>query len=322
MKKTYAYGVYPTMITPYTQDGRIDFDTVRKYVRWYFEHGAAGVFAACHSSEVWNLSLEERMELAKTVYDEVKLLEKELGKPLNVVTSGHTPDSIERQAYELAKIYECGTDAIILMTNRLDLNCEGDDVWLKNAEKLLSLLPEDMNLGMYETPYPYKRLVTPKILEWCRDTGRFYFMKDTCCNIDMIKERIDILRGSKLKLMNANAQTLLESLRYGAAGYSSVMANFHPELYVWLCNNINDPRSDELQHFLGTLAFTESGLPYPLSAKYHMCLEGIPTENISRVRNSDDLTDYMRDCIQQMRALTKSYPKLLGIDCTFDTTTI
>ena len=113
--------------------------------------------------------------------------------------------------------------------------------------------------------------------------------------------------------MNANAQTLLESLRYGASGYSSVMANFHPELYVWLCKNINDERADRLQEFLGTVAFTEVGLPYPLSAKYNMCLEGIKTENLSRVRNSEDLTDYAKDCIKQMNTLAKSYPRLLGI---------
>ena len=309
----YSLGVYPTMITPYKADGSVDLATAEKYVRWYFEKGSAGVFALCHSSEVWFLDLDERIKLNKMVYRVAKELEKDNGRCFNVVTSGHTPDNVEKQAYELAKIAETGTDAIILMTNRLDLNQEGEDVWLKNAEKLLKLLPEDINLGMYETPKPYKFLVTPKILKWCVDTGRFYFMKDTCCNIDMIKERLDILRGSHLHLMNANAQTLLESLRYGASGYSSVMANFHPELYVWLCKNINDERADLLQNFLGTLAFTEVGLPYPLSAKYNMCLEGIPTENISRERDSKDLTEYGKDCIKQMRELTKSFPKLLGI---------
>ena len=91
------------------------------------------------------------------------------------------------------------------------------------------------------------------------------------------------------------------------------MANFHPELYAWLCNNINDERADRLQEFLGTVSFTEKGLPYPLSAKYNMCLEGIPTENLSRERDSAELTDYAKSCVEQMRRLAQSYPKLLGI---------
>ena len=35
-------------------------------------------------------------------------------------------------------------------------------------------------------------------------------------------------------LFNANAQTLLPSLELGAAGFSGVMANFHPDLYARL----------------------------------------------------------------------------------------
>lgn len=315
MEISYNFGVYPTMITPYKKDGSVDIETAEKYVHWYFEKGCAGIFALCHSSESWNLSLEEKLALNSMVYKTAKELEKKHGRKFTVVSSGHTADTIEDQAYDLCKIYETGTEATIFMTNRFDLENEGDDVWIRNAEKMLKLLPADMNLGLYETPYPYKRLVTPRILKWCTDTGRFYFMKDTCCNIDMIKERLDVIRGSKLRLMNANAQTLLESLRYGASGYSSIMANFHPELYVWLCANYEEypEKADRLQEFLGTVAFTEQGLPYPLSAKYHMCLEGIPTENIARTRDSSDLTPYVMDCVNQMRNLTGSYPKLLEI---------
>jgi 4-hydroxy-tetrahydrodipicolinate synthase len=198
-------------------------------------------------------------------------------------------DSIEEQADELTKMYESGTEALILITNRLDLNNEGDDVWIANAEKLLSLLPKDANLGLYECPLPYKRLVTPKILKWCLETGRFYYMKDTCCDIDIIKERLKIIKGTHFKLLNANCQTLLASLQAGGAGYCGIMANYHPELYAWLCANYEkEPeKAEALQCLLGTVGFTETGIPYPLTAKYHMCLEGIKTENIARNRKSE-----------------------------------
>ena len=93
------------------------------------------------------------------------------------------------------------------------------------------------------------------------------------------------------------------------------MSNFHPDLYVWLCkNHATQPKKAKLlQEFLGTLAFTEVGIPYPLTAKYNMCLEGIPTENVSRVRSSDDLTDYARDCVEQMRDLCCEFAKMLEI---------
>lgn len=304
------------MITPYKNDGSIDVETALKYVDWYFDKGCTGIFALCHSSEIWQMSsTEEKTSLSNAVYKRAKELEKKHGRSFTVVCSGHTSDSIEAQAKELTAVYLAGADALILITNRLDINNEGDDVWIANAERLLSLLPKEAKLGLYECPLPYKRLVTPKILKWCLSTDRFYFMKDTCCDKIMIRERLELLKDSHFALMNANAQTLLDSLRHGASGYSSVMGNFHPELYVWLCDNYRKQpeKAETLQNFLGTLAFTEAGLPYPLSAKYNMCLEGIPTENISRVRESADLTDYSRDSIVQMRALCKEFAKMLGI---------
>jgi 4-hydroxy-tetrahydrodipicolinate synthase len=316
MEIKYNTGVYPTMITPFKENGEIDFDALGKYVEWYFKKGSAGLFAICQSSEIWYLSIEEMVSINSFVYKKAKELEREYQRPFNVVSSGHTAETIEEQAENIKKVYESGTDAIILITNRLDINNEGDDVWIANAEKLLSLIPENIPLGMYECPYPYKRLVTPRILKWCKETGRFFFMKDTCCDINMIKERLDILRGSSLMLMNANAQTLLDSLNYGASGYSSIMANFHPELYVWLCENYKkEPeRARSLQCLLGTVAFTEAGMPYPLTAKYNMCLEGIETANVARSRRAEEMTDYMKDSTAQMRELMKSAARALGIE--------
>lgn len=315
MEKFNNSGVFPTMITPYKADGSVDVETAIKYADWYYNKGASGVFALCHSSEIWNLTFEEKKTLLSAVYKRAKELEKTGGRAFTVVSSGHTANTVEEQARELSELYETGTDALIWISNRLDINNEGDDVWIANAEKLLSLLPKDAKLGIYESPYPYKRLVTPRILKWCLSTDRFYFMKDTCCDKTMIRERLGILNGSHFSLMNANAQTLLDSLQHGARGYSSVMSNFHPELYVWLCDNFDKcpEKAKELQEFLGTVAFTEMGLPYPLSAKYSMCLEGIQTENLSRVRKSTELTDYARDCIEQMHEMCVKIAQRLGI---------
>lgn len=309
----YNFGAYPTMITPYKKDRSIDFDTVKKYVHWYHDKGCDGIFAVCQSSEIFFLTLEERVALNKCVYDEVLAIEKNGGRRMTVVSSGHVSDTIEEQARELNAIAQSGTDALILITNRLDPDNEGDDKWIENAEKLLEKLPKDIGLGLYECPHPYKRLVTPKILKWCLEKGRFYFMKDTCCDSAMIKERLELLKGSEFKLLNANCQTLLQSLRDGGAGYCGIMCNYHPELYVWLYKNYEkEPeKADLVQTFLCMSGFTEVGLAYPLTAKYHMNLVGIPTENVARNRKSCELTDYARDCMKQMKLASDHIAKML-----------
>lgn len=296
-----------TMITPYKADGSIDFDTAEKYVDWYYENGLDGIFAVCQSSEIFYLSLEERVELNRRVYKRAK----ELDKSFLVVSSGHISDTIEEQAKELNAIYQSGTDALILITNRLDINNEGDDVFIKNAEALLEKLPQAAKLGFYECPYPYKRLVTPKILDWCLSTGRFYYMKDTCCDAEIIAQRAKQLKGSHFKILNANCQTLLETMRNGADGYCGIMCNFHPRLYSWLGKNFESEKAELVQSVIGTFGFTEAGLPYPLTAKYNMSLCGIKTENVAHNRESRELTEYAKSCIKQMKIATDELERRL-----------
>ena len=305
--------IFTTMITPYKKDGSVDYETAKKYVDFYFEGGLNGIFAVCQSSEIFFLSLEERVKLNALVYERAKELREKTGKKLTVVSSGHVSDTILGQAEELSAIWKSGTDALILITNRLDPNNEGDDVFIKNCEKLISMLPPEAPLGFYECPYPYKRLVTPKILDFCIKTGRFKYMKDTCCDAAVIRERVNQLRGSRFKLLNANCQTLLESMRDGADGYCGIMANYHPKLYAWLGENYKSEKADLVGAVLSTLGFTEGGIPYPLTAKYHMTLSGIPTENIARNRRSEDMTDYARNCTAQMKLVTDALEKTLGI---------
>lgn len=121
------------------------------------------------------------------------------------------------------------------------------------------------------------------------DSGRFYFLKDTCCDADMLRNRLEVIKGSKLGLYNANSATLLESLRDGAAGFSGVMANMHPEVYAWLCGHKDHKNAGVVQSALSTAAFIERQV-YPVCAKYHLnAIEGLPIATFCRSRDDREL---------------------------------
>ena len=300
-----------TMITPYRKDGSVDYETAERYVEWYYENGIDGIFAVCQSSEIFFLTLEERRELNRRVYRRAKELEQAGSRPFPVVSSGHVSHTVTEQAKELNAVWESGTDALILITNRLDPDGLGDGVFLENLKRLMSLLPAEAPLGLYECPHPYKRLVSERILNFCAESGRFTYMKDTCCDAELIAKRCEWLKGSPLKLLNANCQTLLESMRRGAQGYCGIMCNFHPHLYAWLKENYEKETADLVQSVLGTFGFTEAGLPYPLTAKYHMSLCGIPTELTARNRRAAELTPYAKSCTEQMKLATDRLEQFL-----------
>jgi 4-hydroxy-tetrahydrodipicolinate synthase len=300
MSLTMPNGVFPTMITPFTKEKEIDYPILEKMIEWYILNGVEGLFAVCQSSEMISMSLKERVELAQFV------VEKVAGR-VPVVASGHISDKTEDQIEEIKAISATGIDAFVLVTNRLATEDESEEVWKKNAKVLLQEIP-DIPLGLYECPAPYKRLLSPELLKWCAQTNRFYFLKDTSCDLLQIQEKIEAVKGSNLKIYNANAPTLLESLKLGVAGYSGIMANFHPDLYVWLTKNWEQEisRSARLQEFLGLASIIERQL-YPTNAKYFLQLEGLGTTIHCRVQDMNGFTPSMCLETDQLYQLSKSY---------------
>ena len=305
MQHTFPNGVYPVMLTPFTEDNKVDYEALGKLVDWYIEKGVAGLFADCQSSEMFFLSLEERVEIGRFVK------ERAAGR-VPVVTSGHISDSLEDQAKELTAIEGTGADAVILLTNRLAKEEESDEVWLENLKKLLEMIPEDVPLGFYECPYPYKRIISPELLKWCADTGRFYFIKDTSCDIENMKAKLEVIKGTNLKLFNANTSTLLETLELGASGYSGVMANFHPELYVKLCEDFwkGEGSCRKIADFL-TVASLIERQGYPVNAKYYQKSIGNFHSIMTRTRDPKELNATGILEIQQLVRFTEDFEAAL-----------
>lgn len=305
MKNRFPGGVWPVMLTPFKKSGEVDYAALEELVEWYIAKGVQGLFAVCQSSEMFALSLEERLGVAECVVG------KTAGR-VPVIASGHISETLEKQAGELNAMSRTGVDAVILITNRLAKESESDAVWRENCSRLLSRLETDMPLGFYECPYPYKRVLSAENLKWCADTERFYFLKDTCCDIGQIREKLKIVSGTGLKLYNANTTTLLASLREGADGYSGVMANFHPELYVWLCENPGDERAEDVAAFLSMASLIERQC-YPVNAKYFLQGEGLSIETAGRIRKDSELTETFRTEVEMLRRLTELESTMLGL---------
>ena len=306
MTKEFPNGLYHVMLTPFTENNVVDYEALGKLVDWYIEKGVNGLFADCQSSEMFFLSLEERVKIGEFV-------KKHADGRVPVVTSGHISDSLEDQAKELTAIAGTGADAVILLTNRLAKENESDEVWLENLKKLLEMIPKDVPLGFYECPYPYKRIISPELLKWCANTGRFYFIKDTSCDIENMKAKLEVIKGTNLKLFNANTSTLLETLELGASGYSGVMANFHPELYVKLCNiyKENPSKARKIADFLTVASLIERQV-YPVNAKFYQKSIGNFNSIMTRTRDIKELNATGILEIQQFVRFNEEFEKTLG----------
>ncbi len=269
-------GVWPVMLTPFQNDGAVDWDGLDALVEWYLDADVAGLFASCLSSEMYELTPEERVRLAAHVV-------RRAGDRVPVVAAGAFGESVAAQTDAVKRMAETGVAAVVLTVNQVAAENDSDAVWQANTEAILAACG-DIPLGLYECPRPYHRKLTPELLGWAARTGRFRFLKDTCCDLALIRAKLDAVRGTEMGWYNAHCPSLLTSLRLGGHGYSGIAANFYPELFVRLCAAFAD-RPDEaerLQRFL-TLADGTIRHRYPASAKRWLGMLGLSIGETCRV---------------------------------------
>ena len=293
---TVPNGVYPTMVTPFTRELQVDYGALPPLLRWYEARGVTGVFAICQSSEIFFLSFEERLRILREI-----MRAKAPGTV--VLASGHTAYDPATQIEEARAFIAEGIDAYVFISNRFAAKEEDEDVFLRRIEHVAAALP-DLPLGIYECPYPYKRLLTPETIRRLENIANFAFLKDTCCDLEQIAAKLEAAKITGLKIFNANAAMLLESLRLGCAGFSGVMANFHPQLYAKLCACWREEPAlaEQLQAFLGMASLAEAQ-QYPVNAKYTIALDGVPLTNQCRARDAAQFRRCDEMQIEQLRAL-------------------
>ncbi|EFD7764016.1 dihydrodipicolinate synthase family protein [Escherichia coli] len=230
-------GIIPVMLTPFTADNKIDYLSLKRLIDWYIENGADALFAVCQSSEMQYLTLEERVELASFVVEYSQ-------QRVPVIASGHISDDLEQQIQELNAMAATGIDALLMS------------------------LPENMALGLYECPAPYRRLLTDEELLYCAQSGRFQILKDVSCDLPTVTRRVQLTQHTPMTIVNANAAIAWEAMLAGSKGFCGVFTNFHPDLYhwLWLEGKQHPEEAKQLAWFLSLSAVSEN-IGYPKNAK-------------------------------------------------------
>ena len=272
---TLPSGVWPVMLTPLHDDGAIDWAGLDALTEWYLQAGVSGLFAVCLSSEMYLLTPEERLQVASHVIARVN------GR-VPVVATGTYGGPVPEQAEFVRRISDAGMRAIVIVTCQLASAAEPEAVFMARMEALLGLTGA-IDLGLYECPAPYKRILSAEVYGALAHTGRFVFHKDTTCDAAAMRLKLIAGQGTRLNLYNANTPTALATLQLGAAGVSCIAANVYPELLVWLCRNWESQpaKAERMQRMLTLLDLVVSA-KYPTSAKRMLQMRGLPISLMTR----------------------------------------
>lgn len=293
------------MLTPFTATNHVDISGLERLTALYLDAGSNGMFANCLSSEMYQLTDEERLLITQTV---VKCCQDKVP----VVATGTFSRDLSTNAEFIKRIYDTGVQAVILISSMLVEPDENEEVLKWRLEQLLELTA-DIPLGVYECPIPYKRLLSPALMTWMAETGRFVYHKDTSCNSPAIYRKADAVKDTGFGLYNADTTTALDSLDAGFRGISPISGNFYPEPYSYLLREYwTNGRTDELNrlHAMLTMMDRVTHNYYPYAAKVFLQRRGLKIETNTRIPaetlpNVDQLR--LKALMDSFKALAEMY---------------
>lgn len=265
-------GAWPILLTAFDDKNQVDLVAIGALLDFYRDLKLPGVLALGQASEMLLLSHDERLRVAECVARHPR-------GGLAAATVGNYGATLAEQADCLGRIHDMGADVLVAA---LSLLPSADNL----AEQLLELadrVQPDARLGLYEIPEPEHRLLSPAEVAQVAASGRFYFMKDTCRQIEPFSAKVQAAAGTNLKLYQANLAVLPPSMDAGGAGFCGWLPIVAPELCAQVCD-LSLPAELRRRAHDKLMAFNEviisSG--FPASGKYLLSLRGVPIQPNSR----------------------------------------
>ncbi len=201
-------GVYPIVVTPFFDDGQVDFESLERLVDHLLEQGVHGLGLFGNASEGYALTASERTEMLKRIVRQVK------GRVPLVVSSGHTGTE---PAVELSRAAEGeGASALMVLPPYL-LKPDGEGLmhYFGAISKAISIpiMVQDAPL-MTQVPMP-AALLARMAREIERVTSAKVEAPPTAPKIGALKAQVN---GNFSIFGGLNGQFLIEEFDRGAVG--------------------------------------------------------------------------------------------------------
>jgi 4-hydroxy-tetrahydrodipicolinate synthase len=208
-------GSFAAMVTPFTEEGRVDCEGLERNIEFYLRNGIHGLVALGSTGEVISLTEEERLRIAELVVRK---------------TAGRVPVCIGATAETTAHVIEYGRHA-------LDIGADAVMVlppyYMKPLqEEMICHFEEiagavDIPLMIYNNPGASGVDLALESVLKLADRENIRYIKESTGDIRRLRD-ITRLAGNKIITFCGCDDLALESFFVGARGWVSVVANFMP----------------------------------------------------------------------------------------------
>ena len=260
-------GSIVAMITPFTEDGKIDRDGVERLINFHIENGTDAILLAGTTGESATLTHDEHKELIK--------MGVEIANGRIPIVAG-TGSNSTAEALDLTRAAkEIGADAALLITPYYNKPTQ-KGMYLhfkKIAEEV------DIPIILYNVPSRTGINLLPDTVAKLSEIPNIVAVKEASGNLGQMVQIISKVKEG-FKLMSGDDQLLLPILSIGGTGVISVVANIIPKdmaqmIKEWEAGNVQ--RAREMYYKMYPLAQAMFYETNPIPVKTAAGLLGLPT---------------------------------------------
>ncbi len=282
-------GVMTALVTPFTEDGEVDYEGFRENLKYQMKNGIKGLVVLGTTGETPTLKPEEKEQLVKASVEEAK------GKV--PVIAGTGTNSTEKTVEESKKAEELGADALLVVTPYYNKPTEeGIYRHFKEVNDNVSIPIIVYNIAGRTG----KNIETP-VMKRLADLDNIKAVKEASGSISQITDVIHQIPGFRV-LAGDDAMTF-PLMALGGHGVISVTSNIMPAEMAGLCDAMlnGDMEGGRKEHFrllpFFKACFLETN---PIPIKEAMNIKGLPAGGyrlpLCRMRdeNIEKLKEVMR----------------------------
>lgn len=267
-------GAYTAMVTPMNPDGSVDYEGLRKNVKFQLSEGIDGLVPLGTTAETPTLDEDEEDEIIKIVFEEVRAFEKSSGKKVPVILGAGSNNTRDAVRYcERAK--KAGADAALVVTPYY--NKPSKEGIFRHFEACSKV---GVPVLVYNIQGRTGTNIPTDVLKRIAELPNICGVKEASGNINQMMEVISEIKAKKpdFAVMSGDDGLTLPLIAAGGDGIISVVSNLAPAKVTALakaCNDGDFVKGRELHYSLLPFfkaAFVDGN---PTSIKYAMSVKGL-----------------------------------------------
>lgn len=219
------HGIIAVTVTPFKEDGSIDYDAAAKQVEWLIDSGVHGLLPLGATGEFASLSLAERKEYAEFF---MKKVNGRVPVMIGAVSSNVA------ETIEIAKHAASLNAASVMILPPPGLHPEQEEIY-----GLYKYVSENVTLpvAIYNNPGSSGVDIAPETMARIAELPHMEYMKESTGDIKRLTRMVDE-HGEKVTILCGCENLAYESFVMGAKGWICVCANIAPKLCVELYSSV------------------------------------------------------------------------------------